>query len=209
MFLCSQGNINHTGFGLFLLRKAFVCVYSSCKCLLPVDKVHKRRRICFLEYLLWNIAQPPVGPSVPSAGHQPPASPWNQTNNLSITAPGQKTTRATQFPQNRYADWCWRWFSTTLCQQRYHSFIMCLWSMCIMLIIIIMCLTCAAPGSASPGPASCPAGGWAPVWAVSLTSGAPTPAGSVSSDRSDSCCACEFPAPDAGSGSSPAHREAF
>ncbi len=70
--------------------------------------------------------------------------------------------------------------------------------------IICVCLTCVAPDSASPGPASCPAGGWAPVWAASLTSGAPTPAGSASSDQSGSNSACGFPAPHASSGFLPA-----
>lgn len=171
----------------------------------------QKKENCWLE-LPWNTVLPPAGPSVPSAGHPPPASPWNTTNNLSIVAPGQLPTEPKHCPQIPSDKWdppqqathSITTNSAAFCVYDQHA----LCSLC-----GHACLTCAAPGSASPGPASCPAGDWAPVWAVSLTSAAPTPAGSASSDHSGSDFACGSPAPDASSGSLPAqtdgHTQAF
>lgn len=66
-----------------------------------VSQGAQKEENCWLE-LPWNTALPPAGPSVPSAGHPPPASPWNPTNNLSIVAPGQLPTEPKHFPKIPY-----------------------------------------------------------------------------------------------------------
>lgn len=177
-----------------------------------INKVHKRHENCLFESP-WNTALPPAGLSAPSAGCSPPASPWNTTNNLSVAAPGQFPIKPKLYPQIRYDEWgSPQQFRTTVTTKtQMHRGFNVKHASCSLCRYVR--LTCAAPGSASPGPASGPAGGWPPVWAVSLTSGAPTPAGSASSDHSGSDCACGSLAPDASSGSSPAatqkHTEAF
>lgn len=171
----------------------------------------QKQENCWLE-LPWNTALPPVGPSVPSAGHPPPASPWKSTNNLSIVAPGQLPTEPKHFPQIRCDEWdSPQLFANSITTR---SAALCVYVQYALLSLFYdVCLTCVAPGSVSPGLASCPAGGSAPVWAVSLTSGAPTPAGSASSGHSGSESACGSPAPGASSGSLPArtreHTQAF
>lgn len=163
----------------------------------------QKKEKCWLE-LPWNTALPPVGPSVPSAGRPPPAFPWSRTNNLSIVASGQLPTRAKALSSNQISRTT-RQFANSFTT---NSYTVRLCSLC-----YYVCLTCVAPGSVSPGPASCPAGGWAPVWAVSLRSGAPTPADSASSDHSGSDSACGSPVPGASSGFLPAqthvHTQAF